>query len=93
MQQSRSLFLITVSINASIYLYSSVHIAIHKYLHSCIIPVSAPYNAKLPNSQRAVRKNVQVDVATIKEHDTRECGIVNIFTLNINYFNCTKKDT
>ena len=50
-------------------------------------------NAKLPNSQRAVRKNVQVDVATIKEHDTRECGIVNIFTLNINYFNCTKKDT
>ena len=72
-------------------MYSSVHIAIHKYLHSCII--SAPYNAKLPNSQRAVRKNVQVDVATIKEHDTRECGIVNIFTLNINYFNCTKKDT
>ena len=49
-------------------------------------------NAKLPNSQREVRKNVQVDVATIKEHDTRECSILNIFTLN-NYLNCTKKDT
>ena len=50
-------------------------------------------NAKLPNSQREVRKNVQVDVATMKEHDTRECSILNIFTLNDYLKLYKKKDT